>query len=104
MGKPSPLAQVTEENIAPRLYTGGDANQDAFAQNSAASERDGNLITLGTPIGPGESFRSQEPQGQVKDADIQGALSETLNKDLHVNPTTTGLGVDGIDEMKSVEI
>jgi cell wall assembly regulator SMI1 len=104
IGKPSPLAQVTEENTAPRLYTGGDANQDAFAQNSAASERDGNLVELGTPIGPGESFNSQEPLGKVMDADIQGALSGTINKDLHANPKTTGLGVDGIDEMKSVEI
>ena len=104
IGKPSPLAQVTEENVVPKLHTGGDANADAFAQNSAASERDGNLVELDTPIGPSDGYRTQESLGKVMDVDVQSMLSDTVNKDLQAPGPAKGLGVDGIDDMKSVEI
>lgn len=102
IGKPSPLAQVTVENAVPKVHTGADANRDAFAQNAAASERDCNLVELGSPIGQSDGYK-QEPLGKVMEADISGVLSDGTNKEDKPKPLT-GLGVDGVDEMKSVEI
>ena len=103
LGKPSPLAQVTEENIAPIVHTGGDANKDAFAQNSAASEREGNLVEVGSPTGPNDGY-TQEPLGKVLEADIPSALKDATNGQSQAKHMVTGLGVEGVDEMKSVEI
>ena len=103
VGKPSPLAQVTEENAAPKVHTGGDANQDIFAQNTAASERNGNLLEVGSPTGPNDGYR-QAPLGQVMEADMSGVLKNTTNKEMQTNSALTGLGVHGVDDMKSVEI
>lgn len=102
VGKPSPLAQVSQDNAVAKIHTGGDANQDAFAHNTAASERDGNLVEIGTPIDSKPGFK-QEPLGKVMEADISGVLSDATNKDYQAKPLT-GLGVDGVDDMKSVEI
>ncbi len=102
IGKPSPLAQVSEENAGPKIHTGADANRDAFAQNSAASERNGNLVELSSPVMSNDSYK-QEPLGKVMEADIPGVLSNATNKEIQAKPLT-GLGVDGADEMKSVEI
>ena len=102
IGKPSPLAQVSEENAGPKIHTGSDANRDAFAHNTAASERDGNLVELGSPIGPNDGLK-QEQLGKVMEADIPGVLSSATNKENQAK-SLTGLGVDGVDEMKSVEI
>ena len=102
IGKPSPLAQVSEEHATAKVHTGADANRDAFVQNSAASERDGNLVELGSPIGPNDGYK-QEPLGKVMEADIPGVLDNTTNKESQEKPLA-GLGVDGVDEMKSVEI
>ena len=105
MGKPSPLAIVTEntDNAAPRVHTGGDASKAPFAQEMAASEREGNLMQLDTPlIGPGEG-KKQDLLGKVMDADVEGAiLHDATNKDSNGKPL--GLGVDGVDDMKSVDI
>ena len=103
IGKPSPLAQVSEENLNPKVHTGGDANHDAFAQNSAASERDGDLVEVGTPTGPNDGYR-QESLGKVMEADMAGILNDSTNGRSHAKSVTTGLGVDGVDDMKSVEI
>jgi len=102
IGKPSPLAQVSDDNSVPKIHTGGDANLDAFTHNTAASERGGNLVEFGTPIAPKPSL-NQEPLGKVMEADIPGVLSDATNKDYLAKPLT-GLGVAGVDEMKSVEI
>lgn len=87
----------------PKIHTGGDANSDAFAQNTAASEREGNLVELGSPVGPNDGYK-QEPLGKVMEGDIPGVLSDATNKENQTKPMLTGLGVDGVDEMKSVEI
>lgn len=102
IGKPSPLAQVSEENLMTRVHTGGDANQDAFAKNTAASERDGNLVELSTPAGVNDGYK-QEPIGKVMEADIPGAINDAAKMESHAKPLS-GLGVDGMGEMKSVEI
>jgi len=102
IGRPSPLAQVSEGNTVPKTHTGGDANRDAFAHNTAAGERDGNLVELGTPIDSKSGFQ-QESLAKVMEANISGVLSDATNKDFQAKPLT-GLGVDGVDDMKSVEI
>ena len=102
-GKPSPLAKVTEENLTPKVHIDGDANQDTLAQESAASEREGNLMELGSPTGPSDGYK-QEPLGNVMDADLSGALKDEVNKENQAKSGTKGLGVDGIDDMKSVDI
>lgn len=103
IGKPSPLAQVSEENLNPKVHTAGDADRDAFAPNSAASERDGNLVEVGSPTGPNDGYR-QEPLGKVMEADMPGMLKDATNGQNYAKPMTTGLVVDGVDDMKSVEI
>ena len=103
IGKPSPLAQVSEETPAPKVHTGGDANRDAFAHNTAASERDGNLVELNSPVGGRDGYRQGSLGGKVMEADIPGVINDELNKEKQSKPLA-GLGVDGIDDMKSVEI
>ena len=106
IGKPSPLAQVSEENagqkIQPKIHTGADANQDAFAHNTAVSERNENLVELGSPSGLNDGHK-QDSLDKVMDVDVPGVLNNATNKDSQAKPLT-GLGVDGVDEMKSVEI
>ena len=103
IGKPSPLAQVSEENIVPTVYTGADANKDAFAQNSAASERGGNLVEVGSPTGPIDNYE-KESLGKVMEADIPSVLENATNGQHGAKSLMAGLGVEGVDEMKSVEI
>ncbi|MCJ1458589.1 Cell wall assembly regulator [Mycoblastus sanguinarius] len=102
-GKPSPLAKVTEENAVPKIHTGGDATHDTFVQETAASEREGNLVELGSPTGPNEGYK-QEPLGKVMEVDMSGVLNEATNGKDQKKPGATGLGVEGVDDMKSVEI
>ena len=103
VGKPSPLAQVTEENAVPKIHTAGDANKDIFAQNTAASERNGNLVEMGTPVGLSDGYK-QAPLGQVMESDMSGVLRNATNKEIQTNPGLTGRGVEGSDDMKRVEI
>ena len=100
IGKPSPLGMVSEENAGLNIHTGGDANKDPLAQNTAASERDGNLVELNTPTlatNPAE----KQSQSKTMQADILGDLT---NKDTNSDSKPARLGVDGVDEMKSVDI
>lgn len=102
MGKPSPLA-IVSENAEPRIHTGGDANKDTFAQETAASEREGNLVELNTPTTAGPDNGKKDLLGKAMDADVQGSvLQEATNG--KSKPEVTGLGVDGLEEMKSVDI
>lgn len=105
IGKPSPLAIVSEENTTPRVHAGGDANKDPFAQETAASEGNGNLMELNTPTaGPGE-HRGFMSDSTTTEADTKAViLNDATNQDIKDKPALKGLGVEGIDEMRSVEI
>lgn len=103
IGKPSPLAQVSEENVAAKVHAGGDANRDAFAQNAAASEPDGNLLEVGSPTAPDDGYK-QEPLSKTLEAHMPAVLNDASNGQNHGKPMVAGLGVEGIEEMKSVEI
>ena len=98
--KPSPLAVVSENNIVPKVHTGGDANKDTHAQETAASEREGNLVELQTPVVPNGASK-QEPAGDVMQADVLGDMT---NRAAKPNTKVPGLGVDGVDELHKVDI
>lgn len=100
MGKPSPLAIVSEENAAPKVNTAGDANKDPLAQGTVASERDGNLVEVGSPVGHSDGYK-HESLSRLSEVDM---LNQTTNKENKEKPLVTGLGVDGVDDMKSVDI
>ena len=101
MGKSSPLAKVSEETPAPiAIHTGGDANSDPFATETAVSERNGRLLGAMTPT-EGDDESRQKILGPVMDAVILDNVHDKENKK---EPMITGLGVEGLDEMKSVDI
>ena len=103
LGKPSPLA-IVSENVEPKVQTGGDANKDPFAQETAASEREGNLVELSTPTTAAPDQRKKDDLlSKAMDANIQAAvLQEATNG--KSKSGLTGLGVDGLEDMKSVDI
>ncbi|KAL9035743.1 MAG: hypothetical protein Q9180_004694 [Flavoplaca navasiana] len=102
--KPSPLAQVTEDDIASQpIHTGGDANKDGLATETAASERNGKLVEVSTPVATDPGAGLKRPQGMAPLSESI-TLNHDENKENTGNTTAKGLGVDGVDEMKSVEI
>lgn len=105
MAKPSPLAQVTEESnpVTQLSDTGGDVNRDSTAPETAASERDGTLVEFGSPPSNDEGKGLISPLGTVmKPAVLHDGTNK--EKDNQARPLVTGLGVDGIEELKSVDI
>ena len=99
VGKPSPLGIVTEENTGLKVY-GANANKDPLAQKTAGSEREGNLMDLNSPALPKDTPK-QHFVGQAMHPDILGDMT---NKENSATAKGAGLGVDGVDDMKSVEI
>ncbi|KAL8951734.1 MAG: hypothetical protein Q9222_002313 [Ikaeria aurantiellina] len=101
--KPSPLAKVSEDDSASQgIHTGGDASRDPLATETAASERNGKLVEVATPIATDPEHGLKRPEGIAP-------LMDTLklnHDDDKENPSkmAKGLGVEGVDEMKSVEI
>ena len=100
VGKPSPLGIVSEEKAIPKIHTSGNANKNSLAQSTTASEREGILVELNSPTLANEPAK-QEPKNNVMQADVLGDIT---NKEANEKTNTTGLGVEGIDEMKSVDI
>ncbi|KAL8676117.1 MAG: hypothetical protein Q9186_007328 [Xanthomendoza sp. 1 TL-2023] len=105
--KPSPLAKVTEDDgvMHPVIHTGGDANNDSLATETAASERNGKLVEVASPVATDSEQGLKRPEGMAPlmksptgghDEDKENAVGKGNAK---------GLGVNGVDdEMKSVEI
>ena len=96
IGKPSPLGLLSEENQLPKLDTSGDGQKEAFSRVKTASSRDDDLVALSTPSS------AVEPSKQ--NAFGKSALSNTTNAEKTPTAKVAGLGVDGIDEMKNIEI
>ncbi|KAL8718448.1 MAG: hypothetical protein Q9225_004414 [Loekoesia sp. 1 TL-2023] len=98
--KPSPLAKVSEDETATQaIHTGADANKDPLATETAASERNGKLVEVATPIAPEPDEGLKRPEGIAPlIAPIHDDDKENAGK------TTKGLAVDGVDEMKVVEM
>ncbi|KAI4244639.1 MAG: hypothetical protein L6R40_002843 [Gallowayella cf. fulva] len=103
--KPSPLAKVTEDDSVSHsiIHTGGDANKDSLATETAASERNGKLVEVATPLATDPGKGLKRPEGM---APLMNSLTLSHDEDKENTGKTTakGLGVDGVDEMKSVEI
>ncbi|KAL8721877.1 MAG: hypothetical protein Q9181_007613 [Wetmoreana brouardii] len=101
--KPSPLAQVSEDDTATQaIHTEADANKDGLATETAASERNGKLVEVATPIITDPEKGLKGPGGIAPLMDSM-RLSHDDDKE-NAGKNTKGLGVDGVDEMKSVEI
>lgn len=100
MGRPSPLAQVSEEAGAPRLVRpGGTMAKSMLATETFPSQSDGKLVEVETPI-----VSNGHPLQESLDKAMQQTSSDVRNKENQSNSVVTGLGVDGIDGMKSVNI
>ncbi|KAL8700777.1 MAG: hypothetical protein Q9201_005258 [Fulgogasparrea decipioides] len=101
--KPSPLAKVSEDDTATQaIHTDADANKDTLATDIAASERNGKLVEVATPIVTDPEKGLKGPGGIAPLMDSM-TLSHDDDKE-NAGKNTKGLGVDGVDEMKSVEI
>ncbi|KAI4122410.1 MAG: hypothetical protein LQ338_005833 [Usnochroma carphineum] len=98
--KPSPLAKVSEDdNATQAIHTGADADQDPMATNTAASERNGKLVQVETPIATDPERGLRAPEGMAPLAmPNHGADHEGGDEPVK------GLAVHGVDEMKTVEI
>ena len=100
VGKPSPLGKVSEEDTGLKIKIDTGANTDLQARKTVISEKDSNLMDLNTP-----ALSNDTPKQQAKDQPMHAdILGDTTNKENGTNSKSAGLGVDGVDEMKSVEI
>ena len=100
--KPSPLAQVSEVPAPKPIYTGG--RKDTFPRKDPASDTDSQLVELATPISERfEKIPDDRPESPSKSAEATAQEGEA-NKENASKEPATGLGVDGIDGMKSVDI
>ncbi|MCJ1227045.1 Cell wall assembly regulator [Toensbergia leucococca] len=97
----SPLAKVSEETPAPiSIHTGGDANRETVARDFPASERDTTLVEIISPVFNDENMLRKNI-GAVTDASVLSDSGDQINKK---PPKVKGLGVEGMEEMKSVDI
>ena len=100
--KPSPLAQVSEVPAPKPIYTGG--RTSTFSSNDLLNESEGKLVELATPVSerfeklPGSRAESLDQPAESR------ASQDEAEKENHTKPSVTGLGVDGLDGMKSVDI
>ena len=98
MGKPSPLAKVSEETRPPLSVFTGDVKKDPSSASpvKAAIERFSKLVDAPTPTISKEELQlpNQRDGADVTDTD----------KENQKQPLVKGLGVQGLDEMKSVDI
>ncbi|KAL8964080.1 MAG: hypothetical protein Q9183_004718, partial [Haloplaca sp. 2 TL-2023] len=106
MPKPSPLAQVSEDDTgAQTIQTGGDARKDSLATETAASERNGKLVEVATPVitDPEKGLKGPEGMAPLVDEDAKERKEMDGAKGLGVDVDADRNG-DGVGEMKSVEI
>lgn len=119
MGISSPLARVTEEMAAPTpLRIGGDIVRDFAAPVPIRAVQAEKLIDAPTPI-VSESLEKKSvlaPKQKLVDAptpivgeDFEkkaalGPRDDIDDKENRKEPDMAGLGVDGVDGMKSVDI
>lgn len=101
VGRPSPLAQVSEENYPPNVgRPGRNMVRSMLATETSASEPTGKLVEVETPIGNNEG----QNQASLDKAMQQAALHDERDKENRTKPGMTGLGVNGLDGLKSVDI
>lgn len=105
IGRPSPLGIVSEENNLPKLETSTDDKQDPFAKNTTLDRTDSNLMDINTPTST-TNDKGIDQATAPKDLNVSAVLVEKTNSDKSPpsKATVTGLGVEGVDDMKTVEI
>jgi len=97
--KPSPLAQVSEVPAPKPIYTGG--RKDTFTGEDFTNDSDVKLVEVATPIS--ERFDiapGSRPESLYKPTEAV-TLEDEVNNENKSKSATTGLGVDGLDGMKS---
>ncbi|KAG8532000.1 uncharacterized protein KY384_003636 [Bacidia gigantensis] len=92
VGKPSPLGIVSEENNLPKLDTDVRSKKEFTRQDS-------NLMELNTP-----TIDDAQKHKSFVDKIPSDTLSNATNGSKRPASKITGLGVDGVDDMKSVDI
>lgn len=98
--KPSPLAKVSDNETATQpMQTGADASKDVMATNTAASERNGKLVEMQTPVPTDPERGLKAPEGMAPSVTQNHEVEKANDGEM-----AKGLAVDGVDEMKSVEI
>lgn len=105
IGKPSPLGIVSEENAPPALQTNIDPSQGPVIKDFGANSSEANLLDVNTPtsaVNPKKPIELTQPldsEGPPVSQSTLNAKSEDMAK-----PKVEGLGVEGVDDMKTVEI
>lgn len=100
--KPSPLAQVSEVPAPKPIYTGG--RKDTFSGKDPTGDAEDQLLELATPISEKfDKVPGSRPESLYKSTENVTQDGEA-NKENPNKAPATGLGVDGIDGMKSVDI
>ena len=113
IGRPSPLAQVSVDGVAPKPVH----VKSALAIETAASGPNSKLVEVETPIVGGDNFKHGDLGIPMPAAVPPAVLHDTRNKENQGKPSAmggnmgkqgaTGLGFRGLDEgnnLKSVEI
>ena len=106
--KPSPLAKVSEDDASPqKAHLGTDLKMSKTVTETAASERNGKLVEVASPtaIDPDQALKGPEGLAPLMDT-VAIDHDDDNNKG---NPGTTddnakGLGVEGVERMKNIEI
>lgn len=102
ISKSSPLARVSEDNRAPvPVHTNSeDSSKDSIATGSSPSEVSGELLEVATPRASDDEQRQKGPGDALEAVGLIGDRETEDRKE----PIVTGLGVDGLDSAKVVEI
>ncbi|MCJ1375493.1 Cell wall assembly regulator [Loxospora ochrophaea] len=102
MGKSSPLAKVSEEaQSSVSVGIGAQPNKEMLRLETAVNnESTGALLDAATPAADGQS-RTRKDLGAVMEPVV---LNDDHDKENRKDPMVKGLGVEGLDEMKSVDI
>ena len=97
IGRPSPLGMVSEENTLPKLQMNTDMKP--------LGRTDSNLMDVNSPITPvnTKALEDQSTASQANGSAAQGEKTHPASPPKS-NPAVTGLGVEGLDDMKTVEI
>lgn len=100
MGRPSPLAQVSEDGRPPGLIRPrGSVAKSMLATETFPNQPNGKLVEVETPI-----VSNGNQMQESLDKAMQQTMTDERNKENQAKPAVAGLGVDGIDGMKSVRI
>ena len=105
VGKPSPLGMVSEESAAPKVQTTGLSKQESISEQSAANMSEANLLEMNTPTSAIDGRNIIDLKSPMETNGLISLNEKTkAGHDDKEKPAVAGLGVEGVDDMKNVEI